>query len=65
MNLDKVREIRSPAVIEPVVVGEPGIGPRERDEFSRMRVIEPERSLLAAIEMKLEVSCRARSAVVE
>src|SRR5207253_10596421 len=42
MNVDGAREVGSPRVIEPVVIGEPGIALRHRDEISRPLVVETE-----------------------
>src|SRR5262249_24927904 len=38
MDLDEPGKIRSTAVVEPVIIGEPGVGTCQRDELARMRV---------------------------
>ena len=50
MDLDQAREVRRVAIVEPIVIGEPGIRPRERDQLAGARVVEAEGALLGAIE---------------
>src|SRR5215471_1149889 len=54
VNLDQAGEIRGASVVKPIVVGEPGVGPGQGDEFTRARVIETERMLLAPIKHALD-----------
>jgi hypothetical protein len=39
MDLDQASEIRRVAVVEPVVIGEPGIASRQRDKLARAVVV--------------------------
>src|SRR5215467_15090065 len=50
MDLDQTGEIRSAPIVDPVVVCEPRIVARQRDELARARVIDPEPVLLAPVE---------------
>jgi hypothetical protein len=50
VNIDCARVIGCPVVVEPIIVGEPAIGARKRDEFARPRVIEPVGRLGVGIE---------------
>src|SRR6185369_10591032 len=58
VNLDEAGEIRRVAVVQPVVVGEPRIVPRERNQFAGTRMIEPERLLLLSIEDAIDTRKR-------
>ena len=50
VDLDQPREVRRAAVVEPVVIGEPGIRARQRDELAGARMVEAERALLGTVE---------------
>ena len=49
MDLDQTGEIRSAPIVDPVVVCEPRIVARQRDELARASVIDAERALLAPV----------------
>ena len=45
MDLDQAGKIRGAAVVEPIVIGEPGVRPRDGDELARARMIQCDGSL--------------------
>src|SRR5438034_10787875 len=61
MNVDGAREVGSPRVIEPVVIGEPGIALRARDEISRPLVVETELRLSRIVEHSFHAIHRAEA----
>ena len=58
MDLDEAREIRRVAVVKPVIIGEPGVAARQRDELARPRMIEAKCALRGAIENALDAGKR-------
>src|SRR5688500_14675018 len=59
MDFDKTREIGSAAIVQPVVVGEPGIRSRQGHKLARARMIETKGMLLAAIEHAFDARQRS------
>src|SRR5207247_10649117 len=62
MDGDGAREVGRPRVIEPVVVGEPGVALRYRDQISRPLVVETELHLARVVEHPLHAVDRAQDA---
>ena len=49
MDFDETREIGRSVIVEPVIIGEPGVGRGERNEFAGTRMIQRKRPLLCTI----------------
>ena len=54
VDVDGPREVGRAGVVQPVVVGEPAVGPRHGDQLARPRVVEPRRALPVLVEHALD-----------
>src|SRR5207302_9886862 len=61
VNVHGRREVGRARVVEPIVVGEPGIGRRDRDELARARVVESDRLLPLLVQDLLDAGERLES----